>query len=108
MAILKYLKFMICAQCKKFTTKKVAELALHLKTGCKNEIWAQIAEARRNGQDSTVDRLIRKAFGIHRPMSEEAKEKLRLHNEEHKEDIKLKRKFQRKSQQRIKEKLNGG
>lgn len=99
---------MMCAQCKKFSTKRVAEFLTHIKIGCKNEIWAQIAVARKNGEDSLVDKLIRKAFGIHRPMSEEAKEKLRLHNVEHKEDIKLKRKFQRKSQQRIKDKLNGG
>lgn len=91
---------MICGKCKKFSTKSIGVLSSHWKYGCTKEIWSQIVVARQEGSDAKTDKLIRKAFGIHRPMSEEAKEKLRKHNAEHREDIKMKRKFQRQSQQR--------
>lgn len=99
---------MICGRCHTFSAKQFAQLKDHWKTpDCQEgNIWTQIIIAKRTGQDYEADRLTRKALGIHRPMSEEAKEKLRQHNEEHKDDIKLRRKFNRQTEKRIQEKLD--
>lgn len=98
---------MICGKCKKTGYTKIADLETHWSKECNpNNEWHQIVEARKAGNDTQAEKLIRKALGIHRPMSEEAKEKLRQHNETHKEDIALRRKFNRQSIKRTQEKLN--
>lgn len=99
---------MTCGKCKKSGYHKVSDLEAHWdSTDCtSNNDWQQVIEARKAGKDGQAEKLIRKVLGIHRPMSEEAKEKLRQHNEAHKDDIALRRKFNRQATKRIQEKLN--
>lgn len=66
-----------------------------------DEGWARVAEFRRTGQDGAADRLVRKLLGVQGPpMSEETKEKLRLYNEEHKDEIKERKQQEREIRQR--------
>lgn len=59
----------------------------------KDSDWARVIELRRSGEDGAADRLVRKLLGVQGPpMSEETKEKLRLYNEEHREEILERRK----------------
>ena len=99
---------MTCGKCKKSGYRKVADLEAHWGSNdcSSNKDWQQVIDARKAGNDMQADKLIRKVLGIHHPMSEEAKEKLRLHNEAHKDDIALRRKFNRQATKRIQEKLN--
>ena len=99
---------MICGKCKKSGYHKIADLERHWRSkDCpSNSDWQQIINARKAGNDGQAEKLIRKVLGIHRPMSEEAKEKLRQHNEAHKDDIALRRKFNRQATKRIQERLN--
>ena len=98
---------MICGKCKKSGYRKITDLQTHWHSKeCTKGEWLQIVEARKAGNNGQAEKLIRKALGIHHPMSEEAKEKLRQHNETHKKDIALRRKFNRQSIKRMQEKLN--
>lgn len=63
--------------------------------------WAHVVELRREGQLDAADRLVRKLLGVQGPpMSEETKEKLRLYNEEHKEEIKARRQQEAETRRR--------
>jgi hypothetical protein len=98
---------MVCGSCKKSGYHKIADLKAHWhsKDCLSNDGWQQVIDARKAGNDGQAEKLIRKVLGIHHPMSKEAKEKLRRHNETHKDDIALKRKFTRQSTKRAQEKL---
>jgi predicted transcriptional regulator len=93
---------MICGQCSKFNTKSYLDLKRHQKTvECEGRnIWIKIIDARRSGQETLVDRLLRKAYGIKTEMSEETKQKLRKYYQEHKEEINLARKIKKASKKR--------
>lgn len=67
--------------------------------------WQKVIDLKAEGKDGSADRLIRKIFGIQEPMSEEAKEKLRLWNLEHKEEIAERAKQKREFERRTKELL---
>lgn len=55
--------------------------------------WARVVEFRAAGDMNAADRLVRKLLGVQGPpMSEETKAKLRAYEEEHREDIRLRRK----------------
>lgn len=57
--------------------------------------WAKVVELRRAGDADAADRLVRKLLGVQGPpMSEETKEKLRIYNEEHKDEIRERRQQQ--------------
>lgn len=57
--------------------------------------WARVVELRRAGQDDAASRLVRKLLGVQgEPMSDETKEKLRIYNEEHKDEIRERRQQQ--------------
>ena len=59
------------------------------------EDWKQVVELRRSGEHDAACKMVRKILGIQGPpMSEETKEKLRIYNEEHKEEIKERRQTQ--------------
>jgi len=58
--------------------------------------WSRVVELRAKGDLDAADRVARRAMGIMpEPMSEEAKEKLRLYREEHVEEIKDRAKLKR-------------
>lgn len=68
------------------------------------EGWKQVAELRRDGKDKRADNLAAKLLGVEsEPMSEEAKEKLRIYNEEHKEEIAQRRKEKKEQEAQFKE-----
>lgn len=83
-----------CGLCKK-GAKNVGDLLRHLKT-CSDPRWERVLEARRKGNHETANRIVRKILGISKPMSEEAKEKLRLWSEAHKDEIRERRRGQRR------------
>lgn len=69
--------------------------------GSSLEGWARVVELRRAGESDAADRLVRKLLGVQGPpMSEETKEKLRIYNEEHKEEIKLRKQQEKQVRRR--------
>lgn len=92
---------MICGKCSKFSSKSYAEIKEHTRTTCESrKIWEDIMNAKRSGDDTVADRLVRKAFGIKTEMSEETKAKLKQYYEDHKEEINLARKLKNASKKR--------
>jgi phosphoglycerate-specific signal transduction histidine kinase len=74
----------------------VADLAPHKKTpACAaRDPWGRVVELRAAGKDDTAGRVAKKLLGVQGPpMTEEVKEKLRRHNDEHKEEIERRRKI---------------
>jgi CHASE3 domain sensor protein len=66
-----------------------------------DEGWARVVQLRREGNQDAADRLVRKLLGVQGPpMSEETKEKLRLWNEEHKEEIQERKRTEREIRRR--------
>lgn len=69
--------------------------------GSSREGWARVVELRKTGEADAADRLVRKLLGVQGPpMSEETKEKLRIYNEEHKEEIKLRKQHEKEVRRR--------
>ena len=88
---------MLCSTCKeKFP--KISKLITHWKSNVCNP-WKQVIELKRSGQERDADSLIAKITGTYKPMTEEAKEKLKTYYEEHKEEILAKAKLKRMTQQ---------
>jgi len=86
---------------KKFDAQKYPYLAAATDRGNalvqKNkDDWKRVIELKAAGKEGSADRLVRKIFGIQEPMTEEDKEKLRIYNADHAEEIKQ-RKEERKA-----------
>lgn len=65
--------------------------------------WNKVLELRKTGQEGAADRLINKILGISKPMSEEAKAKLKEYYEKNKEEIQQRQKEKRELRRRTKE-----
>jgi hypothetical protein len=94
----------ICTRCKASGIKTIPQLKAHHKSDeCRHkDPWFKIIEARQAGKQGLVDKLIRKALGISKPMSEATKERLKEYNKENRDDVKLKRKQKRMFHTRFK------
>lgn len=91
---------MICPACSTSGLKSVASLKSH---GCTMVAdWARVTLLRQKGEDQAAERLARKLLGVKgEPMSEEAKEKLRIYKEEHAEEIKAREELKRTTRKRL-------
>lgn len=91
---------MICPACQTSGLKSVASLKAH---GCAAVAdWARVSLLRQKGEDNAAERLARRLLGIRgEPMSEEAKEKLRVYKEEHAEEIKAREEIKKSARKRL-------
>jgi len=66
------------------------------------EEWDRVAKLKKEGKDGSAKRLVKKILGVKKgpPMSDETKETLRKHNEEHAEEIKERKQQEREIRQR--------
>ncbi len=71
-------------------------------------LWQKALDLRKQGQDAAADRVINKILGISKPMSEEAKAKLREYNEKNREAIKERQRQKREVRKRTLELVKGG
>ena len=96
---------MICGGCKEFRTRRISKLRAHWRAECPVKAdWGKVMEARRAGNDETASRIARKLLGIQGPpMTEETKEKLRLYQEEHAEEIKARRAIAASARRRLRQ-----
>ena len=76
--------------------------ALVLQEKRAQEEWDRVAKLKREGKDGSAKRLVKKLLGVKKgpPMSDETKETLRKHNEEHAEEIKERKQQEREIRQR--------
>lgn len=96
-----------CGHCKTFTGS-IDEIRLHQRKCGVDPRWAEVQVARLAGHDSTANRLARRILGVAEPMSEEDKEKLRVYNETHKEEIQRRRQIKATVRKNLKAKLKAG
>lgn len=87
---------MLCYTCKDHFNK-VKDLLQHFhKMTC---TWKKVHDLKLQGEESQADRLVAKITGTYKPMTEEAKEKLRQYMEENKEKIAARAKLKRMTKQ---------
>ena len=86
----------LCGNCKTFKGTP-GEIRAHMRADCSvDPRWKSVVVFKAIGQDGKARRLRKKILGVSKPMSDEAKLKLKAWNEAHKDEIRERAKLRRR------------